>query len=191
MGNHTISLRFTHTSLMGLSMAKTNAPVMPDPIPVKQPLSDGARRTIQALYCAGEKATILANRFDLSVKSIYHMAQRGKWPTPRRITKAASSDSIITNDPAAEVAALWGRRSGEARERTFNGTSKALERFYAMSPIPLSFKEAQIAQDMLDKAVNPDAGAKPGDQSAAITNVNLAFLTNNLSPVPAPLTVDT
>lgn len=171
-------------------MSKQIAPLMADPIPVKPPLSAGDKDLIRSLYCAGEKATILAKRFQISPKVIYHMAQRGKWATPQRIGKAAKSDIVATNDPAVEVAALWNRRSEASRNRVYDGASKALERFYAMSPVPQSFKEAQITQDMLDKAINPSAGGKPTDSPGLTTNVNLAFLTNNLSPVPAPHTVD-
>lgn len=165
-------------------MALPNVPLPPDPIPAKPPLTTEEKELIRTLYCAGEKATNLSKRFGVTAKVIYHMAQRGKWATPQRVGKARRGETIATNDPATEVAMLWNRRGETKRESVYHGATKALERFFAFSPVPQSFKEAQIASDMADKAINPNAGAKPGESPGLIANVNLAFLTNNIQPVP-------
>lgn len=128
---------------------------------------------IKALYCAGEKATILAPKYGIKPATINKRAAEEKWPTPQRITRATNNPKFGTNDPAQALADLWAERGEQSREDTFQGSKKALQRFFAMSPIPQSFQEAAIAQKMLNEAVNPS-----GSKETSNTNVNIAVLTN-------------
>jgi hypothetical protein len=61
------------------------------------------------------------------------------------------------SDPASQVAALWASRKEGQREALYQGTNKALQRFFALAPVPQTFSEAAIAEKLLSKSIDPDA----------------------------------
>lgn len=136
---------------------------------------------IKALYCNGEKATVLAPRYGITPHTINKRASSEKWPSPQRIARAASNPTREVSDPAAAVCDLWQQRGEQAREQVFNGTRAALTRFFALSPVPTSFAEAAVAAKLMDQAINPG-----GTQEGSKTNVNIAVLTNG-EFAPAPM----
>lgn len=142
------------------------------PNPTKK-LTDQDWDVIKALYCAGEKAHIIAKRFNCSAAHIRKTACVQKWPTPQRISRAVKTGATATNDPAAALAELWETRKQQSREATYQGAQKALQRFFSMSPVPQNFSEAAIAQKMIDKAIDPSEG------KSQPANVNLALLTGD------------
>ena len=117
----------------------------------------------------------MSNRFGVSPDYIRVKASKEKWPTPERVARAANSpDSYEVTDPARAIADLWLQRKEEHRENCYNGARKALERFWALSPVPQTFQEAQIAERLAAKAIDPSEGREPTQ-----TNVNLAVLTSS------------
>jgi hypothetical protein len=136
---------------------------------------------IKALYCAGEKATVIAPKYGIKPETINKKAYKDKWPTPGRIKLAQANPMVETNDPAQALAALWTERGEQSRESVYQGAKKALDRFFAMSPIPQTFQEAAVAHKMLKEAVDP-TGSNEGQR----TNVNIAVLTNKgFAPIPS------
>lgn len=125
---------------------------------------------IKTLVCAGASATELAEKFDIKPNTIHRKASQEKWATPARIVKAQSK-GLPASDPASQVAEIWSARQGKAREQIFQGSKKALERFFASSPVPQSFSEAKLAADMMNKAIDPTEGQ--GKQE----DLNLQLLT--------------
>jgi len=111
---------------------------------------------IRSLIEAGAKAPEVARRYGISPVTINTRACKEKWATPKRVARAEAQ--IITDDPASAVAALWEDRKAQTRETVFQGASKSLQRFFAMSPIPQSFNEAATAHKLLKEAIDPDAG---------------------------------
>lgn len=135
---------------------------------------------IRSLIEAGAKAPDVARKYGISPVTINTKACKEKWATPMRVAKA--SKQIVDGDPASAVASLWNDRKAAAREQIYQGTSKALQRFFAMAPIPQSFAEAATAEKLLSKAIDPDA-----DKDSRSPNVNLAILsTGSFQPSPQP-----
>ena len=157
-------------------------PIEPRPaltrIDPNKKVSDEDWNLIRELYCAGANANDLAARFGIKPCTIHKKASVNKWVTPMKLAIAAKR-GVPTDDPAGAVAELWKQRQGEARESIYQGSKKALDRFFAMAPVPASFAEAAIAEKMLNKAIDPTEG------KTVQQNVNLSLLTSNdFSPRP-------
>lgn len=133
---------------------------------------------IRALAEAGQPYKEIAEKYNIKPDTIAQRASEERWVTPRRLAKAQAGGLSVT-DPASAVAALWSERKEKSREATFQGASKALDRFFAMAPVPQSFSEAAIALKMMDQAITPPSEA---DQSH---NINIAVLTQaGFAPKP-------
>lgn len=151
-------------------------PVLLAPHPQKK-VTDAQWEVIKSLYCAGVSSGDIAKDYPITSSTIRKRATVEKWPTPQRISRAIKTGQRNTDDPAAAIADLWESRKQEGRESVYQGSKKALERFFAMAPVPQSFQEAAIAHKMMEKAIDPSEG------KAAPTNVNLALLTSdNFAP---------
>jgi hypothetical protein len=128
-----------------------------------QPTSRKIRRkmwkAIEVRYCAGDRISTLVEAYGVTRHAIIKRSQLEKWPTPRRIAKA-QGQGIYTDDPASMIAEVWNRRGAQTREEVYQGTSKALRRFFAMSPVPQSFQEAAAAEKMLSKAIDPTGASE-------------------------------
>lgn len=133
-------------------------------------VSDEDWNVLKSLYEAGESAGVLAEKYGIKPSTIHSRSSKQRWATPQRITRAKSLE-LVSSDPASAVADLWARRKGESRESVYQGAKKALDRFFAMAPVPQSFSEAAIAEKMLSKAIDPEV-----DQDTK-GNINLAILT--------------
>lgn len=146
-------------------------PVLLAPCPARK-ITDEQWDIIKALYCAGKSSAEIAKDYPITSSAIRKRATLQKWPTPSRINRAIKTGARPTDDPAAAIADLWEQRKQEGRESVYQGAQKALQRFFAMSPVPQSFQEAQIAHKMMEKAIDPSEG------KALQTNVNLQVLTS-------------
>lgn len=122
---------------------------------------------IRSLMEAGAKAPDVAKKYGISPVTINTKACKEKWATPSRVAKA--KNQIIEGDPASAVAALWSDRKASARETAYQGYQKALQRFFALAPVPQTFSEAAIASKLLNQAIDPDSGSS---QSSS-TTVNI------------------
>ena len=126
--------------------------MMPNP---KQKVSTEQWSAIRSIMEAGGVAKEVAKRYGIQPDTILKRGTKERWATPMRVRDAARRSEVVTGDPAAEVAALWKQREGEARELIFQGSNKALQRFFSMSPVPQSFQEAATAQKLLKEAISP------------------------------------
>jgi adenosylcobinamide amidohydrolase len=68
---------------------------------------------------------------------------------------------------------MWTERGEEGREAIYQGTKKALQRFFAMAPVPQTFAEAATAAKLMKEAINPNEG-KEANQGG----INIAVLTH-------------
>lgn len=122
---------------------------------------------IRSLMEAGAKAPDVAKKYGISPVTINTRACKEKWATPARVAKA--KNQIIEGDPASAVAALWSDRKVAARESIYQGSQKALQRFFALAPTPQSFSEAAIASKLLNQAIDPDAAS--GNSQSTTVNI--------------------
>jgi len=125
---------------------------------------------VKARAEAGEAYESIAARFPIGTSAIVKKAVNERWVTPRRLAKGMRGE-LSADDPASASAAIWKERRENARETVFQGASKALQRFFAMAPVPQSFGEAAIAHKLMNDAISPP------DEQVNHTNVNLAVLT--------------
>lgn len=125
---------------------------------------------IRSLIEAGANAPDVAKQFGLAPATINTKAHKECWATPRRVAAALAANDQNSNDPASLVAALWSKRKEDARESLYQGTDKALARFFAMAPVPQSFAEAAAAEKLRSKAIDPEGHA------AANSNVSIQLL---------------
>jgi hypothetical protein len=137
--------------------------------------------TIKALAEAGKPYDSIAKDYPITTSTIKARSTDERWVTPRRLARAAKG-KLAADDPATAVANLWKERGTKSREKTFTGASKALERFFALSPVPDNFQEAAVAAKLMNEAISPPS------ESDNSTQVNLAILTTqdfepSLSPV--------
>jgi hypothetical protein len=133
---------------------------------------------IRSLMEAGAKAPDVAKKYGISPVTINTRASKERWATPRRVAKANAH--LSEDDPASAVASLWANRKEESRESLYQGSKKALERFFAMAPVPQSFNEAATAHKLLQNAIEPEG---PPERS---TNVSVQILSQQgFSPKPA------
>lgn len=136
-------------------------------------VSNEDREIIKALYCQGMPAPELAKKYGIKPCTINKWASKEKWPSPGRITRAANNPIVQSDDPAAAVAEMWLKRGEEGRESVYNGMNKAVQRFFAMAPIPQTFAEAATAVKLMKEAINPNEG-KEQNQGG----INIAVLTH-------------
>jgi len=97
----------------------------------------------------------LGAQFGVKACTIGKRASKERWLTPTRIARAKNGN-VSEDDPAAAVALLWKRRGVDSRDKVYQGATKALDRFFAMSPVPQSFNEAAIALKMVNESINPN-----------------------------------
>lgn len=126
--------------------------------------------SIRSIMEAGGAAEQVAKRFGIQPSTIHKRGTKERWATPNRVRALAQRSEVITGDPASEVAALWKERETNAREMVYQGSQKALQRFFAMAPVPQSFSEAATAQKLLKEAITP-----PSDITGLI-NTNIQVL---------------
>ena len=131
--------------------------------------------TIKALAEAGKPYDSIAEDYPITTSTIKARSTDERWVTPRRLARAAKG-KLAADDPATAVANLWKERGTKSREKTFTGASKALERFFALSPVPDNFQEANLALKMVNEAISPPS------ESDNSTQVNLAILTQSFEP---------
>lgn len=133
-------------------------------------ISDGDWDVIKALYCQGVSAVKLAEKYPIKADTIRKKASKDQWATPGRINRALRSPKTSVDDPASAVAALWKERGEKGRESIYQGSQKALDRFFSAAPVPQSFAEAATAAKLMNEAITPPVV----DEKAG--NVNLAIL---------------
>lgn len=142
-------------------------------------ISDDQWPAIRSLAEQGVDYKEIGAQFGVSQHTIRKRAWQDKWNTPMRIAKAQNG-TLSEDDPAMAVAALWKSRSANVREIVHNGGLKALERFYALAPVPQSFAEAATALKMVNDAINPN-----GTPSESTKNVSISILaTKGFQPSP-------
>jgi hypothetical protein len=152
--------------------------VLMAPCPQRK-VSDDQWTAIRSLAEQGVEYKEIGSQFGCSGDTIRKRAWQEKWNTPTRVLKAQKG-TLSEDDPAMAVAALWNSRSSHLRETVHNGGLKALERFYALSPVPQSFAEAATALKMVNDAINPN-----GTPSESTKNVSISILAGkNFSPQP-------
>jgi hypothetical protein len=141
---------------------------------------------IRSLAEAGKPYDTIAKDYPITSATIRGRSTNERWVTPKRLVKAAKG-KLAADDPATAVAHLWKERGTKSREKTFTGASKALERFFALSPVPDNFQEAAVAAKLMNEAISPPS------ESDNSTQVNLAILTaQNFEPSLSPVVdVDT
>ena len=117
-------------------------------------------------------------KFGVTKDCIRKRATKEKWVTKARL-KAAHRGELSPIDPATLVNAMWQDRSASAREQVYQGAKKALDRFFAMAPIPQSFAEAATAAKLMNESINP------GGAIAQTNNVSVQILsTQGFEPRP-------
>jgi hypothetical protein len=120
----------------------------------------------------------VAERFNVKPHTLRRRASEEKWLTPQRLAMAKNG-TLKADDPANVVAELWRQRGAETRDMVYTGAAKALQRFFALSPVPQSFSEAAIANKMLKEAIDP-SGALENN-----SNVSIQILANqSFKPTP-------
>jgi hypothetical protein len=133
-------------------------------------VSDEQWLIIRSLIEAGAKAAEVAKQFGIAKGTIHERSSDERWATPTRVAQALSRGDQDVSDPAAAVASLWAKRKEDQRESLYQGTNKALQRFFAMAPVPQTFAEAATAEKLLAKAIDPDAA------NASQGNVSIQLL---------------
>jgi hypothetical protein len=139
--------------------------------------------TAKARMCAGESVPVLAKELGVTSLTVRRKAASEGWVTPRRLAVAVKkrvAEAIqceVLHPPKDELEAhadLWIERKRNTREFIYANSNKALQRFFAMAPVPQTFQEAAIAEKMLNGAISPESA---GGQNSV--NVNLAVLTSD------------
>lgn len=119
----------------------------------------------------------LAAEFNIKYETVRSRSKDKRWLSPKRITHALTRTDLPPQDTAKQIADKWAARKEEMREKLYNGSKRALETFFLLSPVPQDFAEAERAMKMMDKAINPDDGKQDN-------NINLAILTSDFNPSP-------
>lgn len=139
---------------------------------------DEAWPAIRHLVESGVRYREVADRFGVKESTISTRASKERWLTPQRLA-LAKNGNVKVDDPAAAVAEVWRQRGAESRDMVFEGSKRALERFYALSPVPQSFAEAATALKMVKDAIDP-SGCVDSKQ-----NVSISILaTKGFTPQP-------
>ena len=147
--------------------------------------SDKPWEEIKTLYCAGNvSSTVLGKKYGLKPASIRKRACVEQWPSSKRVNKR-KRELARTGDPARALAQVWQEREQSHRESLYLEGKKSLDRFFASSPIPADFAEAEKAERLISKAINPNQ-----DRSDTSSTVNIALLTGGLSPIPSSPHID-
>jgi len=133
-------------------------------------VSDDDWLIIRSLIEAGALARDVAKQFNIAKGTIHERSSDERWATPTRVANALARGDQDTSDPAAAVAALWASRKEGQREALYQGTNKALQRFFALAPVPQTFAEAAAAEKLLSKAIDPEGS------SASQSNVSIQLL---------------
>ena len=136
-------------------------------------VSNEDREVIKALYCQGMPAPELAVKYGIKPATINKWASKEKWPSPGRVSRAQKHPVAEANDPAAAIAQMWTERGEQGRETVYQGANKAIQRFFAMAPVPQTFAEAATAVKLMKEAINPNEGK---EQSQG--GINIAVLTH-------------
>lgn len=139
--------------------------------PFQRKMTDLQWAEVRVRAEAGEPYEAISALYPITVSSIEKRSYLERWVTPTRIQKAVRGE-LQPDDPAHAAANVWLARKEQARETVFHGAKKALDRFFAMSPVPQSFSEAQIAHKLMNDAISP-----PEEQESR-GNINLAILTS-------------
>lgn len=133
---------------------------------------------IRSLAEKGVTYKELATRYNVTTQYIRERSSKEKWLTKQRLAMT-KNETIVADDAAIAVLDLWDSRQRDARESTYQGAKKALERFFAMSPVPQSFAEAATANKLLKDAIDP-SGSNNGNSQV---QVNI-LATQGFSPKP-------
>lgn len=133
---------------------------------------------IRSLAEKGVTYKELATRYNVTTQYIRERSSKEKWLTKQRLAMT-KNQTIVADDAAIAVLDLWDSRQRDARESTYQGAKKALERFFAMSPVPQNFSEAAVAEKLLSKSIDPSGAAFHGGG----TTVNI-LASSSFSPKP-------
>lgn len=121
----------------------------------------------------------LGERFGVKAQTIRKRSSQEKWLTKQRLAMT-KNETIQADEPALAVLDLWSARQQGMRESIYQGSKKALERFFAMSPVPQSFSEAATAAKLLKDAIDP-TGSNPSPHAGTTINILAA---QGFSPKP-------
>ena len=144
-------------------------------------VSDEDREVLKALYCQGVPAPVLAERYGIKPRTINGWASKEKWPSPGRVSRAQKHPVAEAGDPAAALAQLWLERGTAGREAVYQGSKRAIDRFFAMQPVPQTFAEAATAVKLMKEAINPNEG-----KEVSQTGISIQVLTQQgFVPKPA------
>jgi hypothetical protein len=128
---------------------------------------------------SGVRYREVAERFGVKESTISTRASKERWLTPQRLALARNGNASV-DDPANAVVDVWRQRGTECRDMVYQGSKRALERFYALAPVPQSFAEAATALKMVNDAINPN-----GSPSESTQNVSISILAGkDFSPSP-------
>ena len=164
----------------GGSPSPVPRPVLMRPDPNKK-VSDEDREVLKALYCQGVPAPELAKRYGIKPRTINGWASKEKWASPGRVSRALKHPVAEASDPAAALAQLWVERGSAGREAVYQGSKRAVDRFFAMQPVPQTFQEAATAVKLMKEAINPNEGKEQSQ-----TGISIQVLTQQgFVPKPA------
>ena len=164
----------------GGSTSLAPRPVLMRPDPNKK-VSDEDKEVLKVLYCQGVPAAVLAERYGIKPRTINGWASKEKWASPRRVSRAMKHPVTEASDPAVALANLWVERGSAGREAVYQGTKRAVDRFFAMQPVPQTFAEAATAVKLMKEAINPNEGKEQSQ-----TGISIQVLTQQgFVPKPA------
>ena len=139
---------------------------------------DEAWPAIRHLVESGVRYREVAERFGVKESTISTRASKERWLTPQRLALAKNGNAKV-DDPANAVVDVWRQRGVETRDMVYEGSKRALQRFFALSPVPQSFAEAATAHKLLRDAIDPTGS---GESSK---NVSISILAGKgFSPQP-------
>jgi len=141
-------------------------------------IADQVWLEIEERFISGDSSLKdLAIEFGLKYQTVLSRSKDKRWLSAQRVSRALTRTDLPPTDTAKQIADKWAARKEEFREKLYKGTTRALDTFWLMSPIPQDFAEAEKAMKMLDKAINPEEGKSDG-------SINLSILTNGFNPTP-------
>jgi len=133
---------------------------------------------IEIRYVKGENTLKeLAHIHSVNYATILDRSKLKRWPSPKRIAHALSRTDLPPQDAIKQIADKWAERKEQMREVVYKGSKRAVETFFALSPVPQDFAEAEKAFKLLEKSITPD-------EQKQDTNINLAILSSGFSPTP-------
>ena len=141
-------------------------------------IPDDVWADIEIRYVNGENSLKeLAHIHSVNYDTVRDRSKLKRWPSPKRIAHALARTDLPPTDAVKQIADKWAERKELMRERVYQGSKRAVETFFALSPVPQDFAEAEKAFRLLEKSINPDEGKHD-------SNVNLAILTSGFNPTP-------